>query len=61
MDKQFIIEQKDFRAYYPERVQDKNGNFIWIQVCEELVAGKWEGFISLPSKKRVENYMKLSV
>ena len=50
----FLIEQKDFRIYPPECVKDKNGNLIWIQICEEKVDGRWEGFVSLPSEKRLK-------
>ena len=37
-------QTRDFRTYTPEVVKDSFGNTIKIQLCEELIDGRWEGF-----------------
>lgn len=36
----------DFRTYAPEAVVE-HGKVVVLQLCEELVEGRWEGFISI--------------
>jgi hypothetical protein len=28
-----------------------NGEMIWLTVCEELVEGRWEGFVSIRKRE----------
>jgi hypothetical protein len=41
-----------FRTYAPEMIV-KNGWVIVTQLCEELVEGRWEGFISIVREEPV--------
>lgn len=45
-NKGWEIEMADFRQGYPERTVH-HGKPIIIRVCEELVDGRWEGFVSI--------------
>jgi|GEM_PF-4649794 len=45
----------DFRTFEPEIVKNRNGNFVQIMVCEELVEGRWEAYISTSN---VEQFAK---
>lgn len=56
MDGRLIIDQKDFRRYAitqvpaPAHRQGKKTSrdgFEYISVCEELIDGRWEGFVSM--------------
>ncbi len=40
----------DFRTYAPETVVE-DGKVIVLQLCEEWVEGRWEGFISILSER----------
>jgi hypothetical protein len=40
------IDTPDFRAE-PATLTWHNGKRYWMRVCYELVAGKWEGFVSM--------------
>jgi len=43
-ERKLIIDQPDFRAYeYEFDSQRKH----WYCLCEELIDGRWEGFISI--------------
>lgn len=47
-----IIDQHDFRRYAITQVQApahrrSQDGFEYIAVCEELIAGRWEGFVSM--------------
>jgi hypothetical protein len=44
---QWQIEQPDFRCSYPYAVKDAQGNVLMLRVCEELVDGRWEPFVSM--------------
>ena len=38
----------DFRlARYGEWLRGPRGNFLLMRTCEELVGGRWEGFVSI--------------
>ena len=45
--RRLAIDQPDFRAYEPETVSGPHGTRVQIQECEELVQGRWEGFVSI--------------
>jgi hypothetical protein len=36
-----------FRTYAPERVLDSRGHFVTMQLCEELIEGRWEAFYAI--------------
>lgn len=40
--------EPSFRTYEPEVVAGKRGP-VTIQVCEELIEGRWEPFVSIVS------------
>jgi hypothetical protein len=42
----------DFRTYAPETVVE-DGKVVVLQLCEELVEGRWEGFISILCERPV--------
>jgi hypothetical protein len=44
---QLLTESPDFRTYQPEVVTGPTGEDITLQLCEELVDGRWEPFYSL--------------
>ena len=46
MEKQLVINEKDFRAYKPEIVSSST-RIIKMQLCEELVEGRWEPFYTI--------------
>ncbi len=39
-----VVNQPDFRKYLPQYDSKRN---VYLCVCEELIGGRWEGFISL--------------
>lgn len=39
----------DFRTQKPY-VGRAKGGWRWIQVCEEFIGGRWEGFVALPGR-----------
>jgi len=41
------IEQPDFRCSSPYAVKDAHGNVLMLRLCEELVEGRWEPFVSM--------------
>jgi hypothetical protein len=41
-----------FRTYAPETVVE-DGKVITLQLCEEWVGGRWEGFISIRCERPV--------
>jgi hypothetical protein len=43
---QWQIEQPEFRCSYPYAVKDADGNVLMLRLCEELVEGRWEPFVS---------------
>jgi hypothetical protein len=40
------VEQPDFRCTHPYPATDANGRTVMLRLCEELVDGRWEPFIS---------------
>lgn len=42
----------DFRTYAPETVTEPDGTAVVLQLCEELVEGRWEGFIAILAQER---------
>jgi len=46
MKKQLVINEKDFRAYKPEIISTSTRT-IKMQLCEELVEGRWEPFYAI--------------
>ena len=32
-----------------------NGKPIWLTVCEEFIAGRWEGFVAIEQREENEN------
>lgn len=47
---------KDFRNYKPEWVKDRYGNKTLLRICEELIGGRWEPFLSIIKEIRVPRY-----
>jgi hypothetical protein len=45
--RRLVIDQPDFRAYEPQWVTGPHGVRMLIRECEELVDGRWEGFVSI--------------
>jgi hypothetical protein len=45
--RKLVIDQPDFRAYEPQWVTGPHGVRMLIRECEELVDGRWEGFVSI--------------
>jgi hypothetical protein len=43
---QLLTESPDFRTYEPEVVTGPTGEAVTLQLCEELVDGRWEPFYS---------------
>jgi hypothetical protein len=43
-----VVSQFDFRAYPIDEIKDRDGNTIKVQLCCELIGGRWEYFISYP-------------
>jgi hypothetical protein len=43
---------RDFRTYAPQTVTE-DGMRTTLQLCEELIEGRWEGFVSIVSRERV--------
>ena len=41
------ISQPDFRCTKPKRVKLKNGTVVAMRECQELIHGRWEGFVSI--------------
>ena len=41
----------DFRTYAPETVVEEDGRVVVLQLCEELVEGRWEGFVAFLSER----------
>jgi heme oxygenase len=37
---------RDFRTQKPE-LSRTEGGWRWIKVCEELIGGRWEGFVAM--------------
>jgi hypothetical protein len=37
-----------------------NGQPIWLTVCEELIAGRWEGFITIEKRPDEETDLRFS-
>jgi hypothetical protein len=54
-EKRLIIDQPDFRVYEYEFDPQRK---YWYCQCEELIDGRWEGFISIsktdPNKKNLK-------
>ena len=44
------IEQRDFRCSYPYAATNAHGKTVMLRLCEELVEGSWEEFISMCSR-----------
>jgi hypothetical protein len=40
-----------FRTYEPEWLTESNGVTVIMQLCEELVEGRWEAFYSIISDR----------
>lgn len=40
-----------FRTYEPEWCRESNGVTVIMQLCEELVEGRWEAFYSIISDR----------
>ena len=40
-----------FRTYEPETVREANGSVVVMQLCEELVGGRWEPFYSIIERR----------
>jgi len=40
-------DQPDFQAYEPRWVSGPHGTRVLIRECEELVDGRWEGFVAI--------------
>lgn len=49
----YDYESKDFRTHKPEWVGDRYGNKTLLRVCEELIEGRWEPFVSILKEIRV--------
>jgi hypothetical protein len=41
----------DFRVYEPETCRTDRGTLRTFRLCEELVGGRWEGFVSILSEE----------
>lgn len=41
----------DFRVYEPETCSSHVGTIRTYRLCEELVGGRWEGFVSIVSEE----------
>jgi hypothetical protein len=51
---EWAVEQPDFRMTAPE-LRFHRGKAFWVRQCEELIGGRWEGFISMePAKNATE-------
>ena len=44
MEKILIVDQPDFKKFYPEFDGQRK---IWFCECQELIEGHWEGFVSI--------------
>ena len=46
-----VINQKDFRKYVAQYDVRRK---VWFSYCEELIDGRWEGFVSIQKTGRVK-------
>ena len=42
-----VLGEPDFRMYAAEVVQGAKGELVRMQLCEELVEGRWEPFYAM--------------
>ena len=49
MEKQIVYQDDNFRRYAPETVKHKTITYK-IQVCADLIDGRWEHFVSYASR-----------
>ena len=47
MSEQPTYHSPDFRTYPPERLKGDGGKILTMQLCEELIEGRWEAFYSV--------------
>ena len=44
--KRIATATADYRTYEPEILDDGDGEPVVVRLCEELVEGRWEAFVS---------------
>jgi len=52
------ISQPDFRCTKPKRVKLKNGKIVIMRECQELILGRWEGFVSISRPKAARSHRR---
>jgi hypothetical protein len=47
MERKIVYQTADFRKYESETLKDHTGKLVIVTVCEDLVEGRWEPFVSV--------------
>ena len=52
MEQVLIINKPDFRRYATQKSNRTDGRIEYYSVCEELIGGRWEGFVSIKNERQ---------